>query len=379
MIQNLCLRRIEGDEFTRQEPWTFPELSRTFQSLTEDGTLDACVCIFVDGLDEYDGTPADVIKILKELASYPNFKLCVSSRPWPIFQKEFGQGIEQLRMEDLTRSDIENHVKGRLSEDHFCRQILGDNLEYEFGIVGRITKSAGGVFLWVRYVVNMLLRETANELTVSDLKNLVWRYPRGLDSLYERMLQMALESYPQEAAELLQVFMKFNRYTCALVPFFIELQRASEKEMDWQTEAKYTCLPKIEARLKARCMDFVEVRPWMFWEEQETSDQTRLPVPFRYEVAFAHRSALEFLDQKSAWLREKAAPGFDVNQSFWKAQLACMKALPHDGEDSGVRITTSRLFIYGVIMLESHELNSGEMHYKEIYQIFKTLVIQLKV
>lgn len=266
LIQKLCPRRIDGDEFTRQEPWTFPELSRTFQSLTEDGTLDAYVCIFVDGLDEYDGTPADVIKILTELASYPNLKLCVSSRPWPVFKKEFGQSIEQLRMEDLTRSDIDKYVKGRLSEDHFCRQILRDNLEYEFGIVWQITISAEGVFLWVRYVVNMLLRETANEPTVSDLENLVRRYPRGLDSLYERMLQMALESYPQESAELLQVLTTFNGYTYALLPFFIELQRASEKEIDWQAEAKSACLPKIEARLKARCMDFVEVRPWFYWE-----------------------------------------------------------------------------------------------------------------
>lgn len=225
LIQKLCSRRIEGDEFTRQEPWTFPELSRIFQSLTEDGTLDAYVCIFGDGLDEYDGTPTDVIKILKELASYPNFKLCASSRPWPVFKKEFGQSIEQLRMEDLTRNDIEKYVKGRLSEDRFCRQILGDDFEYEFGIVWQITDSAEGVFLWVRYVVNMLLRGTANEPTVSDLGNLVRTYPHGLDSLYERMLQMALKSYPQEAAELLQVLTTFNDHTCAFVPFFY---RASE-------------------------------------------------------------------------------------------------------------------------------------------------------
>lgn len=148
--------------------------------------------------------------------------------------------------------------------------------------------------------------------------------------------------------------------------------------MDWQTEAKSACLPKIEARLKARCIDFVEVCPWSFWEGQETSDQTRLPVPFRYEVVFVHRSALEFLDQKSAWLREKAAPGFDVNQSFWKAQLTCMKALPPDGKDSGVQVMIFNLLYDGVHLLRRHEFGSHETYYEEIYQVFKTVVTRLK-
>ena len=41
------------------------------------------VCLFIDGLDEFTGDYANGIAIVKDLASGPNLKIIVSSRPEP--------------------------------------------------------------------------------------------------------------------------------------------------------------------------------------------------------------------------------------------------------------------------------------------------------
>lgn len=38
-------------------------------------------CFFIDGLDEYDGKPSEILPLIELLKSYPNVKMCVSSRP----------------------------------------------------------------------------------------------------------------------------------------------------------------------------------------------------------------------------------------------------------------------------------------------------------
>jgi hypothetical protein len=48
-------------------------------------------CFFVDGLDEFFGKPADLIDYLKSVAVLLNVKLCVASRPWPVFEDAFDQ------------------------------------------------------------------------------------------------------------------------------------------------------------------------------------------------------------------------------------------------------------------------------------------------
>jgi hypothetical protein len=59
------------------------------------------LCLFIDGLDEYDGRYSDIIDLCHEFAALPNLKLCLSSRPLLIFENAFS-GSPSLQLQDLT-------------------------------------------------------------------------------------------------------------------------------------------------------------------------------------------------------------------------------------------------------------------------------------
>lgn len=93
------------------------ELSDTIKRLAQngDGTTQARLCLFVDGLDEFEGDHALVCKLLSSLASLPHIKVCLSSRPLNIFRDEFGSDEQrQLAVHHLTRRDMEQFVNDHL-------------------------------------------------------------------------------------------------------------------------------------------------------------------------------------------------------------------------------------------------------------------------
>jgi len=68
-------------------------------------------CMFIDGVDEFNGDHFEMCHILKELSMCPNFKICLSSRPLNVFEDAFGLDLSQkLYIEKLTRQDILNYA-----------------------------------------------------------------------------------------------------------------------------------------------------------------------------------------------------------------------------------------------------------------------------
>jgi hypothetical protein len=72
------------------------------------------VCFFIDGLDEYDGDCEEVTQLFKDIsARSSNIKICVSSRPWVVFDEAFTR-LPTLRLQDLTFDDIQAYVIDKL-------------------------------------------------------------------------------------------------------------------------------------------------------------------------------------------------------------------------------------------------------------------------
>lgn len=65
--------------------WTFKRLKKAFERLATQKLMPVKTCLFIDGLDEYDGKFPDIIEFCQSLATLPNIKLCVSSRPLVVF------------------------------------------------------------------------------------------------------------------------------------------------------------------------------------------------------------------------------------------------------------------------------------------------------
>lgn len=95
----------------RPEHWSTQDLRGMLFQAVEFLTNDTKICLFVDGLDEFDGSHDELISLIRSLiGDSGNVKVCVASRPWIVFRDAFGQA-PNLRLEDLSFFDIKNFVK----------------------------------------------------------------------------------------------------------------------------------------------------------------------------------------------------------------------------------------------------------------------------
>ncbi|KAJ2895875.1 hypothetical protein MKZ38_006065 [Zalerion maritima] len=74
---------------------------------------DSKLCLFIDGLDEFEGSPEDPIQLTREMiGDGVNIKVCLANRHWNIFQEAFEQK-PNLRLEDLTFHDIKSFAQSQ--------------------------------------------------------------------------------------------------------------------------------------------------------------------------------------------------------------------------------------------------------------------------
>ncbi|KAI4220349.1 MAG: hypothetical protein L6R36_007688 [Xanthoria steineri] len=192
----LLLKRNPGD-------WSLKELRETF--LHSVDLLDCHLCIFLDGLDEFDQDD-DVDKLLNLLnviLKSGKAKICASSRPEHYIAKRMA-GYKQLRLQDLTASDMEICIRTTLEETRArCRPASISNRYFEW-IVEAIVSKADGVFLWVHYALSSLVRGMRKEDTFGDLLRQIDRLPSGMHQLYLQMWNRLNEDkqlYQEQAAD----------------------------------------------------------------------------------------------------------------------------------------------------------------------------------
>jgi hypothetical protein len=143
------------------ESWSLPKLSKAFELAFQEAGEGCKFCLFIDGLDEYDGEPLDIIKLFIRTSKLPNVKICLSSRPLYDFVIMFRSG-PTLRLQDLTFNDIKQYVDDELGANDQMQELQRRNPEEAPKLVLEIIDKADGVFLWVKLVVLSLLRGLRN-------------------------------------------------------------------------------------------------------------------------------------------------------------------------------------------------------------------------
>ena len=153
---------------TRSKPWALRELLDAFQQLSNQ-SLPTMFCFFVDGLDEYDSNYAEIVHIIKDLVASPYIKICLSSRPWNVFLNAFPNKHQPLLLEEQTKADIQLFVDEILGEEERYLRLAREDSRCKDS-TKQIVSNAQGVFLWVRLVVNEILRSLGNDDDVRDLQ-----------------------------------------------------------------------------------------------------------------------------------------------------------------------------------------------------------------
>ncbi|KAJ4256066.1 hypothetical protein NW762_009140 [Fusarium torreyae] len=234
------------------------------------------VLLLIDGLDEYDGSEDELdslVALIHTWAQLPNIKLCVSTRPWTVFEASFGRGqVPSLRLQDLTSNDIELYVADSFNHSSLLSISQRANPHLVTDLRSSIVKKAEGVFLWVYLVVKSMVKGLRNDDELSVLRHRLEELPSDLNLLYRHMLQRVPKRYWSASFRLFSV-MK----ACASPPKAPRLWYLRERgydplEEDFSEETKLARCYQLYLRLMTQCGGLLELRTDMLDRHLMTED-----------------------------------------------------------------------------------------------------------
>jgi hypothetical protein len=196
-----------ADNHTRLATWTEKRLQNGLEIITQQKTVAVKICCFIDGLDELEGDQIELLKILMKLQHNNAIKLCLSSRPLKPLEDAFANSAK-LKLQDLTASDIEKYVNGKLEALPQMQTLRTRDPELASEIFDRIIQHADGVFLWVWMAVKELAEGLQNEDDEDQLRATLQSLPEELDDFYVQMLKRIKRSYRKEAATYFRLILR---------------------------------------------------------------------------------------------------------------------------------------------------------------------------
>jgi hypothetical protein len=331
----------------KRETWSVIILRKLFQELVAQDKFPLKVCLFVDGLDEYDGGHGKIVELIQDISKLADVKVCISSRPLKIFEDTF-RSAPKLCLEDLTSQDIRQYAMDRLGENARFKQLTLEEPVKAPEFVEEIVRKADGVFLWAVLVVKSLIADLGNRDDIPDLQRRLGLLPRKLGDLYAYILHKIGPSHQRKASEYFQLLRAVNLVDEImssaeedpemLTIFGLALADDADSDLDsalnsptW-TDLVITqkCENMID-RLKVCCSGLLEVRGY----DYSTCSMSLRP---RYAVAgswrrvqYLHRTLREYLEQPESWksqLQLTSSYGFNPHLQMLKSYMMQFKVLP---------------------------------------------------
>lgn len=322
---------------TAAEPWSIPELSAALRALASADNMPLKMCFFIDGLDEYDSDHTELCNVLRDMANSPHIKMCVSSRPWTIFERSFGdESRERLDIHQLTRNDILNFVGDQLrAHAKWAGMESGTEDSEKSGLIEQIVTQADGVFLWAFFVTRSLRERLSNGEGIRDLSQRLSELPTDLEQLFKHMLESVNPVDYATTAGILQ------SAAHALEPLHIDLYWHLERQFE-EYDYAYRCP-----------IGFRPVEQISRQREQTSRSITEkakgLLKLVDLRVEFLHRTVKDFVLTKDmeGYLRGKLPDDYNSFISISTAYLGFLKTTYHDNS------------IIAGIMRHGKGLNSG--------------------
>lgn len=304
-----------------EEIWPFPDLHAALRKIAAQQTLPVKFCFFVDGLDEYDPGPDgdfELCQALKDLAKSPHIKMCLSSRPWNVFEQEFGcdDPHSKLYIQDLTRNDILEYTRCRLYEHpRWPSLVTKEGPAQGCWLVEEIEKRASGVFLWVFLVTKLLREGLTNRDSFSDIRRRLESIPVELEVFFRNILDSVETFYHNKMATTLQIAI------AAEEPLPVMAYDFHDQEYD---DDEYIFSLPVKAFHQT---EDAELKEEMTWRLNSRSRSLLEIHQASGTVTFLHRTVRDFLKTRemSDYLTEKAPSGYNVCLSLLKIYAAMVK------------------------------------------------------
>ncbi|KAI3316766.1 hypothetical protein HD806DRAFT_516636 [Xylariaceae sp. AK1471] len=281
------------------------ELKSALLSVTGELPTDLKLCFFIDGLDEYYGNHRDIIDLFRLLVTRSkNMKVVVSSRPEAVFVESL-RHYPKLKMENLTRSNIDKYVRSKLLDHEWMASLSDGDHDGVEKLFDSIVSKACGVFLWVYLVVRSLIEGLDDGSSLSELYQITEDYPGEIEPAYDHMLDRMNPRYRAQGMQLL-LLASTVQATEGGLPTLLRLWYMTQEPSSCFTASiqKHSpdklreILESSQKRLRTRCCGLLEV-----------ANLNRAG-----EIKFLHRTVYEFL-QKRTFMLEKNVSSTGLNQN----------------------------------------------------------------
>ncbi|KAF2482938.1 hypothetical protein BDY17DRAFT_251114, partial [Neohortaea acidophila] len=177
--------QTQGSAHMINEPWIYAELVDAVANLGTRGDL--AICFFIDGLDECEERSHPKLnQLLRRLSNLPHVKICMSSRPWTAFKREFEGNTETILLHELNLRDIfEYDFRDGISAYSFVPPSL-EASPTKILIYTTVLK-AQGVFLWASIVMDGICTRLVHQSATEVLPYLD-DFPPDLETHFERQI-----------------------------------------------------------------------------------------------------------------------------------------------------------------------------------------------
>ncbi|KFY29271.1 hypothetical protein V493_02446 [Pseudogymnoascus sp. VKM F-4281 (FW-2241)] len=143
--------------------------------------------LILDGINEADSQ--DFLGCIMKIQSLVPIKLFLTSRPMKIPSTSVANFLTTFFLhEEDTADDIRTYVHNVVST------ALPDDPEFQGDIINQVLAKASGSFLWVKVVLETL---QDNWHTKEDIQNVLTEVPKGMESLYQQMLDTVKHQSPR--------------------------------------------------------------------------------------------------------------------------------------------------------------------------------------
>ena len=179
-------------------------------------------CIFVDGLDEYNGSHVDLLQTLDVIRARTTTKILLASRDLPEIRSQLG-ARPSIQLQDYNVASMQAYVKAKIAEAEQYNIDFGK--AFDARLQHTIIRKAEGVILWFKLAVDSVLRAINAKKSSDEIEQLVDDLPPDLERMYERILgTLPMHAKPE----------------CALILFSFNLIQntndfAIDFELIWQT------------------------------------------------------------------------------------------------------------------------------------------------
>ncbi|KAI4157981.1 MAG: hypothetical protein LQ342_007841 [Letrouitia transgressa] len=318
--------------------WELKELMEGFNLFLQRALVRVKICLFIDGLDEFEGDHEEIINLFKALPNISdgNLKICLSSRPWSTFERAF-LSCPTFRLQELTFFDMVEYVTDKFREDPRLRKMLQDGALETRKLVTEIVKRANGVFLWVTLVVRSLISDLEDSDRIIDVERRLHALPTNLDQLFQHTLFDIQPVFSLEQASQVIQLIRAREMVCDFTGDMTstsltlwELALALEKDMKLATDTEIhqgsddetlgRC-HDAQSLIQNSCAGLIRINPptrHNLREIEVIDRSSTLSANFKLlksKITYLHRTVRDFLihPSSSAWpnLVEHTPPTFN--------------------------------------------------------------------